>query len=233
VGEGEPTLYLELKKLIVEIKKLVNKPVAVITNGALLYDENVKDALMNADIVLPSMDAYNEKTYRTINRPIGKLEFSKIYQGLVDFSMVYKGQLWIEIMLIDGINDDSDSINQFERLLQAINYDRLFINTPVRPPAEKWTKASSSEKIKRACTQLGGISIENLVSKGFSSDIADDYQAVLSIIGRHPMNQHEIISFLIARGCKDTKKMIVRLEEDPKISSINYKGYITYRIKEY
>ncbi|EJO5346774.1 radical SAM protein [Clostridium botulinum] len=231
VGEGEPTLYLKMGDLISEIKKLTYKPVVVITNAALLYDENVQNELSKADIVLPSLDAYDEDTFRRINRPYGKLNFTDCYNGLVQFSNNYKGQLWLEIMLIDKFNDDINSILKFKSLIEKIKYDRLYINTPVRPPAEKEVRAISSESMSKVVEILKGISIENLVPSGFFSEIIDDYKAVLSIIRRHPMNQFEIISFLHSRECKNVNNILERLNEDDTVNHINYKGFITYRLK--
>lgn len=231
VGEGEPTLYLKIGELICKIKELTSKPVAVITNGALLYDKTVQDELSEADIVLPSLDAYDENTFKIINRPYGKLDFLKCYNGLVEFSNNYKGELWLEIMLIDEINNNKDSLIKLKSLISKIKYDRLYINTPIRPPAEGYVKAVSSESIEMAIEILGGISIENLVSVGFVSKVKDDYEAVLSIIGRHPMNQFEIVSFLNSRKCKDADSILERLNQDKDIDHIDYKGYITYRFK--
>ncbi|GAA0741132.1 radical SAM protein [Clostridium oceanicum] len=231
VGEGEPTLYLKLGDLIDEIKKLTTKPVAVITNGSLLYDKSVQKDLSKADIVLPSLDSYDENTFKKVNRPYGKLDFMECYKGLTQFSKNYKGQLWLEIMLIEGINDDENSLIKFKSLIKEINYDRLYINTPVRPPAEEGVHQVKSEDMDRAVEFLGGISIENLVSVGFDSKIKDDYKAILSIIKRHPMNQFEIKTFLNSRKCKDSLDIIERLNKDQAIDHINYKGITTYRLK--
>ncbi|MGH4052060.1 MAG: radical SAM protein [Clostridium sp.] len=231
VGEGEPTLYLKLGELIGKIKELTSKPVAVITNGALLHDKTVLDELCEADIVLPSLDAYDEDTFKRINRPYPKLNFIKCYNGLVEFSKIYKGQLWLEIMLIDGINDDSDSLQKLKLIIKEIKYHRLYINTPARPPAEEYVKTVSNENMNMAIEMLGGISIENLVSVGFFSGIKDDYQAILSIIKRHPMNQFEIKSFLNSRKCEYIDNIIERLNLDNTINHIDYKGFITYRLR--
>lgn len=102
VGEGEPTLYLGLGKIIAEIKKRVKKPVAVITNGALLYDKTVRQELLQADIVLPSMDAFDEASFEMINRPYKNMIYKDVYSGLIEFSKIYQGQLWLEIMVILG-----------------------------------------------------------------------------------------------------------------------------------
>lgn len=231
VGEGEPTLYLGLGELISEIKQRTVRPLAVITNGALLYDPALRTELYNADIVLPTLDGYDEGSFRKINRPHGRLHFEQVKQGLEVFGEEYEGQLWIEIMLIAGVNDDDESLRKYSKLFKSIRYDRLYLNTPVRPPAESDVQAVGPEKMHRAIDVLGGISIDSLESEGFHSEITDDYEAILSIIKRHPMNQYEIEGFLHSRGCHDTAAILDQLKQDSKVDSIYYKSYTTYRMK--
>lgn len=231
VGEGEPTLYLGLGKLIKEIKLRTDKPVAVITNGAYLFDENVQEELMNADIVLPSLNAYNEETFKKINRSSGQINFHNSFEGLKSFSKNYKGEIWLEIMFVQGYNDDDESLLKFKELLKEIRYDRLYLNTPVRPPAEDYVVASTHQQIEKAVELLGGISIDLLSSKVYQSSISDDYEAIISIIQRHPMNQHEIEGFLRTRDCNNVEFIFLKLQNDNKVVMINYKGYIIYRLK--
>lgn len=193
VGEGEPTLYESLEVLIDGIKGLTDKPIAVITNGALLSDTKVVAALLKADFVLPSLDAVSTAQFKRINRPHGSIKYSEVLDSLVAFSKIYTGQLWLEIMFVKGINDDHQTL-----------------------------EAS-------AC--LGGTAIDCLLSTGFYSEIADDYEALLSIIQRHPMNQFEMIEFLESRNSKSIEALLARLNGDSKVSCIYYKGYNTYRIK--
>lgn len=230
VGEGEPTLYLGLGELIERIKERTDKPVAVITNGALLYNHDVQVELSKADIVLPSMDAYDNFSYKKINRPHGTLDFHTVHQGLKMFSKKYPGQLWLEIMLMRDINDDDTALRKYSDLLKSIKYDRLYLNTPIRPPVESYVKAIGSEKMNRAVELLGGISIDLLFSHGFHSEITDHYDAIMSIIKRHPMNQFEITRFLELRGCRYISKIFSDLESDSTVEKINYKGYDTYRL---
>ncbi|WP_293960426.1 radical SAM protein [uncultured Fusobacterium sp.] len=231
VGEGEPTLYLKLGELIKEVKKISDKPVAVITNGALLSSKEVRDELMNADIVLPSIDGYNEETAKKIDRPLGTIHFKDELEGLIEFSKEYKGQLLLEIMLISGINCDKNSIEHFKEILKKIKYDKVYLNTPVRPPAENFVKVVSQEEMKYAVEELGGISIDMLSSGEFFSEIEDSYEAILNIIRRHPMNQFEINSFLESRKEKLEYNIFDKLENDEKINCILYKGIKTYRLK--
>jgi len=231
VGEGEPTLYLGLGELIDEIKKRTDKPVAVITNGALLYDSQLQSELGRADIVLPTMDAYDEESLKRINRPHGSLKFKDIKRGLEEFSEKYQGQLWIEIMLMKDVNDDDESLGKYAEMLKRIKYDKLYLNTPVRPPAESEVSIVDHEKMDHAAELLGGISIDLLSSEGFHSEIADDHAAILSIIKRHPMNQFEIEGFLASRGRSDIDRFLDELRQDEKVEVINYKGYDTYRLR--
>lgn len=229
VGEGEPTLYAGLGTLIKSIKCLTNKPIVVITNSSLLYDSSVRNDLAEADIVMPSLDCFDEESFRKINRPFGNLNFEEVFEGLVGFSHEYKGNLWLEVMLVAGFNDSKEDIERLKVFINKIKYDKLYINTPIRPPAETYAKQVSGEVIEYAIKILGGISIDKLVSTGFFSDITDDYQAVLSIIKRHPMNQYELSSFLEGRNAKTAKNVIERLNNDKAVEKINYKNYITYR----
>lgn len=233
VGEGEPTLYSELGNLIIELKKLTEKPVVVITNGSLLFLEEVRDALFNADILLPSMDAFDEESFKKINRPYGKLKYEEVRKGLELFSENFKGELWLEIMLMKDINDSKETIGKYKELLKTINYDRLYINTPVRPPAEEEIGEIDKETMAYAVEELGGISIDLLSSQGFYSDIKDHKEAIKSIIKRHPMNQMELFSFMAGRGLStsETELLIEDLKEDKEITLKEYKGYITFRLK--
>jgi wyosine [tRNA(Phe)-imidazoG37] synthetase (radical SAM superfamily) len=231
VGEGEPTLYLGLGDLIERIKSLTEKPIAVITNGALLSDLQVQKELNLADFVLPTMDAYDEESFRRINRAHRQLSYSAVSQGLRSFSQQYPGHLWLEIMLMKGINDDPESLEKFARILKDISYEKLYLNTPIRPPAEAGVTAVDHEGMALAEVVLQGISIEHFASGGFSSRITDDYKAILSTIKRHPMNQHEISCFLKSRSCSDPDSIFTRLNQDDQVTVIQYKGYQTYRLK--
>lgn len=230
VGEGEPTLYVKIGELLEWLAEFTDKPRAVITNGALLTEQSVRQALKKADLVLPSLDAYDEISFRKINRPHGQIKFAEVYKGLTRFSEEYEGQLWLEMMLIRGVNDSDSSLNKFKELLSQIEYQKLYLNTPVRPPTEKWVKAPFKETMQKAATLLGGVVLDSLSEGNFYSEIADDYEAVLSIIKRHPMNQHELREFLLSRKCENPENIFQRLEKEERVEKVFYKGYRIYRL---
>lgn len=230
VGEGEPTLYLGLGELIEKIHKRTKKPIAVITNGALLFEKQVREELFYADMVLPTLDAVSEEAFQRINRPHRSLSYQQVIEGLRLFSKEFQGEIWVEIMLIQGYNDKRESFEKLREILSTIRYDRLYLNTPIRPPAEEGVFSVSPEKMKEAVAYLGGISIELLSSQGFFSEIKDHKEAVLSIIKRHPMAEFEVVHFLKSRGCIEIEKIQRELERESQV--IFYQGERTFRGKK-
>ena len=122
VGSGEPTLYKDLKDLIIKTKELSEKPLCVITNGSLLYEKGVQNALIYSDVVLPSLDAGDEKSFLRINRPHPSINFEKLIQGFIDFKKKFEGRFWIEVMLMKGINDSKEEL--FKRRITDIRGSR-------------------------------------------------------------------------------------------------------------
>ncbi|MGI5172506.1 radical SAM protein [Treponema sp. OMZ 840] len=214
VGEGEPTLYSALGELIGHIKLLSQAPVAVITNGALMGDKAVREDLSRADIVLPSLDAFDEESWKKINRPYPRLDFKAALEGLIQFGSEYAGEIWLEIMLVEGINTSDAALAALKKLCGSIRHDRLYINTAVRPPAENWAKPASAETVQKAAALLNGISIDRLSDGGFYSNIEDIYEAVISIIRRHPMNRFEIQSFYESRRTSDAPSVSAKSGTD-------------------
>lgn len=137
-GSGEPTLYSKLGALIDQLKRLTSVPVAVLTNGSLLWRGDVREALLQADVVIPSLDAGDEETYRAINRPHNGLSFEQVFSGLIDFRRAYRGRYWLEVFLIDGPLSEEPHLSRLIARVNQIGADRVQLNTVTRPPAEAW-----------------------------------------------------------------------------------------------
>ncbi len=135
-GSGEPTLHAGLGELIAGIKRLTGIPVAVITNGSLLWRPDVRNELQAADLIAPSLDAGDAETFRRINRPADGTDFETMARGLVDFRRNYRGQYWLEIFLVRNINDHPASLAALRAWAERIAPDRVQLNTVARPPAE-------------------------------------------------------------------------------------------------
>jgi wyosine [tRNA(Phe)-imidazoG37] synthetase (radical SAM superfamily) len=132
-GSGEPTLNSEIGWVIREINRLTKIPIAVLTNGSLLHLETVRNALQYADLVIPSLDAASPQLFKFINRPHHSLRFSQILGGLKDFRREFGGQVWLEVMLCSGINDDPKEIRRLRETVDQIGPDRIQLNTVIRP----------------------------------------------------------------------------------------------------
>ena len=142
-GSGEPTLSLDLGQVVSRAKRMVNSPVAVITNSTLLSSPTVRKELAAADVVLPSLDAASQEAFMAINRPARGLLAGEMIQGLKDFRREYSGEIWLEVMLVRGINDhDAERI---ARAAESTEPDRIQLNTVVRTPAEPVEPLSQEE----------------------------------------------------------------------------------------
>lgn len=198
VGSGEPTLHRGIGHLIQRVRALTRLPVAVITNGALLYRPEVRDDLAVADAVLPTLDAGNPRLYRKINRPHPDVSFDRLVDGLSEFRAIYRGQLWIEVMLVRGLNDTEEALHEIAATLRVIRPDQVHINLPVRPPAEAQVQPSDEAGIQRAQAILGDIAqVVRPPTTGEQVTTGDDLaMTTLGIITRHPMREEELLALL-------------------------------------
>ena len=146
-GSGEPTLYPKLGELIAAIKQRTDIPVAVLTNGSLLWREEIRTRLLHADLVVPSLDAGNESTWRAVNRPHPSLDFATMLQGLIDFREAFAGAYWLEVLLLAGYTDSPDAVRAIAECAERIHPDRIQLNTVTRPPADATAQPISPERM--------------------------------------------------------------------------------------
>ena len=226
VGSGEPTLHIGIGWLIQKVKALSDLPVSVITNGALLFLPEVRESLMQADAILPSLDAGNADSFRHINRPHPHSTFDRQVEGLVAFRQEYRGKLWVEVMLMDKINDTESELNEIASQLRAIKPDEIHIILPTRPPAETWVKPAGEEGLLRARAILGKIAKVIQPIEG-SFDISGDeniVEAIIGIITRHPMSQGELENTLENYFPGETQKTLEKLEASGQAQSVERYG---------
>ena len=148
-GSGEPTLYKDLKKLIYEIKQITDIPVCIITNGSLLYKQEMRSNLLLADLIIPSLDAGNEETFKLIDNPNKEINFDKMVEGLIEFKKVFKGEYWLEIFLLKDINDNEDELDDIIKIVKKIKPDRIQLITATRRVANEKAKALTDEELKK------------------------------------------------------------------------------------
>ncbi len=192
-GSGEPTLNSALGEMIRRIKGITEIPVAVITNGSLLWMEEVRKDLSEADLVMPSLDAASEKTFRRINRPASGLRIETIVDGLRRFCEGFDGEIWLEIMLIDGVNTPMEELGKLREIISSLKLDKVQLNTVVRPPAERWARAVPEARMEEIRRFFGP---KAEVIADYSRRAPKIYGAVeaniLSMLRRRPCTAEEI-----------------------------------------
>lgn len=147
-GSGEPTLFTPLDALIDGIRSITDVPVAVLTNGSLLGDAAVRRELLKADLVVPSLDAGDEKTFQRVNRPHKNISFSRMLDGLAALRGEFKGRYWLEVFLLGGETSGEPQLANIRRAVERIRPDRVQLNTVSRPPAENYAAAMTRERLE-------------------------------------------------------------------------------------
>ena len=227
IGEGEPTLCKSIGWLIRGTKEIADIPIAVDTNGSLLYREDVRNDLSQADVVMPSLDAGTAETFRKINRPHRGIGFEAVVEGMEKFRQEYDGEIWLEVMLVKGINDSEKELEAIKSRLEKIEPDRIYINVPIRPPAESWAVPPDKETIALAHTILGDGNVVDIAAEETGEfsivGFTNPKDAILAIIRRHPMREEQVIETLEKFEVGDVHDDLKRLEESGKIKKVKYR----------
>ncbi|MBD3381007.1 MAG: radical SAM protein [candidate division Zixibacteria bacterium] len=207
-GDGEPTLNIDLGRMIRHCKESFDVPVAVITNGSLLTDDIVRSDLMAADLVMPSLDAGCERTFKKINRPHRDINYGHMLAGLAQFRHEFSGKIWMEVMLVQGLNDSDEELKMIRSHLDMIKPDRIYVGTPTRPPTEKWVEPVGPEAVIRAKSVLQSrFTLDSFETSEFGlRSFHDAREAITEIGGRHPLRREQAEKIVKFFGKDDTIK---------------------------
>ena len=154
-GSGEPTLHSSFGAVAAGIRRVADVPIALLTNGALFYLPEVRGGCAAVDLILPTLDAGDEETFRRINRPHPDLTLARIVDGLAALRRDFRGQLWLEVFVVEGVNTSPEQVAAIKSCIERIDPHRVQLNTAVRPPAERHVRAASAEVLERIQGMLG------------------------------------------------------------------------------
>ena len=231
-GAGEPTLNSGIGSVIEGIKIITPIPVAVITNGSLLYEEEVRRDLLGADIVLPSLDAVSQEVFNRVNRPLLGFSVEKVIEGLVDFRKAYQGQIWLEILFCKGINDSKEELLKMKKAIDRIQPDLIHLNTVVRPPSEKWVVPLDQKEIEGIRAFFGeNASIISEFDRHPSPVLERDIEKeILNILRRRPLSSTDLSKGMgIPEGELD--RYLEPLARDGKVQIRSFGDSVYYEIK--
>ena len=228
-GSGEPTLHEGLGSLIRAIRALTKIPIAVITNGTLLSSGDVREALCQADVVLPSLDAAENRAFKRIARPYGWLVVEGVIAGLVAFRRQFRRQLWLEVMLICGLNDTPEQLNHLKAAIDTIKPDRIHLNTVVRPPATEWVLPVAPDRMAEIATYLGPRCevIADHPSKVPRVKGLAMAGMIVRAVKRRPMTLHDLAASLGAMPAQ-VAPCVARLLVGGAVQSKLYQGRLYY-----
>ncbi|MBW1782370.1 MAG: radical SAM protein [Deltaproteobacteria bacterium] len=147
-GSGEPTLHSQIDQVISGIHGITDTPVALLTNGSLLWDDAVGQRVREVNIVMPTLCSAHEETFRRIHRPHPSLDLETIVTGLRRFRREYRGRLFLEVVLLAGINDTEAEMEDLRALINNISPDKIQLNTVVRPPSDARAKSLDRERLE-------------------------------------------------------------------------------------
>lgn len=232
-GSGEPTLHSGIGELIDVIKSITDIPVAVLTNGSLLWREDVRRDLMSADLVIPSLDAGDQNMFVRINRPMPSISYRDIFEGIASFTAVFSGECWLEVFIIEGMNSTIEAAKKIADAARDIQPAKVQLNTVSRPPAEPSAIRASMDHLQ---------DIAHLFSP--PTEIIADHSSAYDT-GEHTATEESIIELLKRRPCtiddvsrgleihrNEAIKHINTLTKRGVISSMRRDDSVYYRLDE-
>jgi wyosine [tRNA(Phe)-imidazoG37] synthetase (radical SAM superfamily) len=223
-GAGEPTLHSHMGEVIAFLKlKRPNVKVAVLTNGTLFHDPGVRNELKSADLVLPSLDAATHNAFSKINRPVQNFNLEQYIQGLLDFSNEFQGEIWMEVLILPGYNDDSENLSAIRKVLQKINPTRIQLNTLDRPGTVKGLRAATATELKGIASDwdLEHVEIiappeERQAKKSYRTDLES---VIMETISRRPCTLRDLEKIL-GMHVNEINKYLVSLEKTGSIETV-------------
>jgi len=232
VPDGEPTLDANLGRTIEQLRTL-GIPIAIISNASLVWRPDVCEDLGMADWVSLKIDSVDEKIWKRIDRPNHHLDFQSVMKGVRDFAQIYTGELVTETMLVEGINDDADSLERVARFIASINPRKAYLSIPIRPPTDNRVHSPDEETVTRAYRTFSRFlpNVECLTGHegedfGHTGNFEQD---LLNITAVHPLRQ-EAVQELCKHDGADWDCLEAMIH-NKKLARVNYAGETYYTRK--
>ncbi len=233
-GAGEPTLNSGIGKVLNFIKENIKVPVALITNGTLFNNKNVRDEIYKTDLILPSLDAVTSQVFNKINRPEKRIKIEDCISGLISFCKEYKGLIWLEILILHGYNDHPDELVKFKEIICEINPEIIQINTLDRPGVVQNIRSATISELNAVVDFLNLPNIQ-LVSKipkrnNIKAYRKDIESVIIETLSRRPCTIQDLAEIL-GKKLNELNKYLDVLESENKINSTLQERGIFYQIK--
>lgn len=236
-GSGEPTLNSRIGDIVSYIKnKYPDVSLALLTNGTLLSDPEVRKEILGCDLVLPSFDAAMRKAFLKINRPSKNIDMDEYLKGLIDFRKEFKGKIWLEVFILPGYNDSPEDLAAMKEAILKIRPDSVQLNTLDRPGAVEGLKAEPGEMLKKTADDWGLENVEIIAKvserKDERSFNKDTESAILETISRRPCTIEDLMSILGLHE-NEINKYLSTLESDGKVIPERLERGVFYKVRQF
>jgi len=229
-GSGEPTLFSRCDELICKIKEITNTPVAVLTNGSLLWVPEVRKSLLETDMVIPSLDAGSNRLFQYVNRPHPDISFKRMLEGLIKFREEYDGQYWLEVFILSGVTTLETEIKRLKTYISNICPDKVQVNTVTRPPAEDFAEPATQKQLEAIAKQLykNAEVIADYSGVHKQQDFVARREDVLALLKRRPCTVEDIAAG-IGLHRNEAVKYVQELCSEGKIEAATKRNQLYYK----
>lgn len=234
-GGGEPTLNSDIGKIVEFLKKNYNYRVALLTNGSLFTQKQVRQEVKDCDLIIPSLDAASQEIFEKINRPCPDVKIDDIINGIKQMKREMSGEMWIEVFVVPEMNDTEKELEVLKKALKVINPDKVQLNTLDRPGTEQWVRTDSSDEMEKVKNYLKPLKTEIIgkfkTSVASKQRIGDMEDKIISVLERRPCTQKDLTRIFSIRPVA-LEKFLTDLKKRKKIVEIKKENKIFYRAKE-
>jgi wyosine [tRNA(Phe)-imidazoG37] synthetase (radical SAM superfamily) len=229
-GSGEPTLFSRLGELIEGIKRMTGIPVALLSNGSLLWQADVRGDIRDLDLLIPSLDAGDEAMFRRVNRPHGAISFDRLMDGLTASKGTCRGQYWLEVFLVAGYTAVEAEVKKLAHCAGLIKPDRVQLNTVTRPPAERFAAGIARRRLAEFARLFDPPAevIADFQHADEQAQFAVNREDILSLLQRRPCSIEGIAAGLRMHP-NEVVKYIDALQADKLVEATWTSGKCYYR----
>ncbi|MFH1502211.1 MAG: radical SAM protein [Candidatus Eisenbacteria bacterium] len=229
-GSGEPTLSSDLGTLIEGVRALTQVPVAVLTNGSLLADPDVRSALSRASVVVPSLDAVSPEAFERVNRPHPSLDPAEIVRSIETFTSGFDGEVWLETLIVEGMNDGYGEVELLGEAIRRIGPARVQVNTIVRPPADPDARPVERKRLSEIASRFGPraevIAPPSGPAQTRVSDSVGD--TIIETATRRPVTVSDVAR-LIGTSHADAAKILDSMREEGRLDLVRHGETLYYK----
>jgi len=229
-GSGEPCLNSGFGKALRAAKDLGVAPVCVLTNGAPFLYESVRNAAVDADIVIPTLTSARKRTFKALHRPVEGILPDALISAWLEFKRRFRGRFVVEVMVVAGYNDTDVEVEALRGALATLEPDEVQLNTVRRPPSEEFAKAVGWERLQQIGQALG-VPFSLPKREGRGAPRSDEAEVVLGILKRRPCGAAEIAQTL-AVPTNHILKILLDLQEQGRVKAKRVGGKIFYILED-